>query len=400
MKTTTDPTNWKGAGYKKIHQEQAEVRMDYEVIIAGGSFAGLAVAAQLRDRRVLLVEPHAIGALQTSACGTLLAVLEATGTMDSLLQIHDYFALHLRDRTVEYALPYSFCTFDYHTFCYRLLAQGNAELLQASVLSHRGHLVYTTKGVFSTEILVDATGWRAALATNSGRQAEQHRGKSFGLETVIPIAEEGLHFYYDSPRLGPHNVGWLFPTGALSRAGFASYQGHTQLNQALRNFVQDQFGRSPDGQHGGYFPYRSQPATSGQVFRVGDAAGQCLPFSGEGIRPALYFGAAAGRLARRVLDGELRAADALHSYRQFVEQHRPAYRVLLAAQKILPGLPMAWIEALAGLAQPDPLIGAILRLYWETIDPHAFGWPAEKAGVSTVSPLRSAQSIPARIEAN
>src|SRR3990172_9378183 len=79
--------------------------MDYEVIIAGGSFAGLAVAAQLRGRRVLLVEPRTIGAVQTSACGTLLAVLEATGTMDSLLQIHDHFVLHLRHRTVDYALP-------------------------------------------------------------------------------------------------------------------------------------------------------------------------------------------------------------------------------------------------------------------------------------------------------
>ncbi len=369
--------------------------MDYEVIIAGGSFAGLAVAAQLRGRRVLLVEPHTIGAVQTSACGTLLAVLEATGTMDSLLQIHDQFVLHLRDRMVEYTLPYPFCTFDYRAFCYRLLAQSDAEILHASVLSHHGHTVYTNRGSFEAEILVDASGWRAALATNSGRQTEPHRGKSFGLGTVIPVAADGLHFYYDSPRLGPHNVGWLFPTGDFSRAGFASYRGRTQLNQGLSNFVQDQFGRSPDDRHGGYFPYRSQPVTSGQVFRVGDAAGQCLPFSGEGIRPALYFGAAAGRLVRRVLDGELRAADALRSYRQFVEQHRPAYRVLLAAQKILPGLPMTWIEALAGLAQPDPRIGAILRLYWEAIDPQAFGWPAGMTGVSTVSPLGFVQVISA-----
>lgn len=351
--------------------------MDYEVVIAGGSFAGLAVAAQLRGRSVLLVEPRAIGAVQTSACGTLLAVLEATGTMESLLQIHDHFVLHLRHRTVDYALPYPFCTFDYRMFCYRLSTQGDPEILHASVLGHRGHTVYTTRGAFEAEILVDATGWRAALATNSWRQTESHRGKSFGLETVIPIAVDGLHFYYDSPRLGPHNVGWLFPTGEFSRAGFASYRGHTQLNKSLSDFVRDQFGRSPDSRHGGYFPYRSQPATSGPVFRVGDAAGQCLPFSGEGIRPALYFGAAAGRLARRVLDGELRAADALRSYRQFVERHRPAYRVLLAAQKILPGLPIAWIEALAGLLQPDPRIGAILRLYWEAIDPQVLDWPLE-----------------------
>lgn len=60
------------------------ISMDYDVIIAGGSFGGLAAAAQLRGRHVLLIEPHTIGSVQTSGCGTLLAVLQATGTLDSL----------------------------------------------------------------------------------------------------------------------------------------------------------------------------------------------------------------------------------------------------------------------------------------------------------------------------
>lgn len=361
--------------------------MDYEVVIAGGSFAGLAVAAQLRHRHVLLVEPHDIGAVQTSACGTLLAVLEATGTMDSLLQIHDRLILHLRDRMVEYNLPYPFCTFDYRTFCSRLLAQGDAELLQASVLGHLGHLVYTTNGVYDADILVDATGWRAALATNSGRQTEPHRGMSFGLETVIPVKENGLHFYYDAPGLGPYNIGWLFPTSAFSRAGIASYLGHTQLNKNLSNFVHNKFGQSPDGRHGGYFPYHIQSAVSGQVFRVGDAAGQCLPFSGEGIRPALYFGTAAGRLARRVLEGELCMEEALLWYQRFAEQHRLAYRVLLAAQNIIPGLLMPWIETIAGLVQPEKRINAIMRAYWKAIDPARLARQSRVIGAPTSTNL-------------
>lgn len=357
--------------------------MDYEVIIAGGSFAGLAVAAQLRGKRVLLVEPRSIGAVQTSACGTLLAVLQATGTVDSLLQIHDRFVLHLSDRTVEYALPYPFCTFEYSTFCDRLLEQCDVEILHASILGHRGRLVDTSKGVFDAEILVDASGWRAVLATNSGRQSEPQRGMSFGLETAIPYVERGLHFYYDSPRMGAHNIGWLFPTGDFSRAGFASYRGHTLLNGKLSDFVQVQFGRSPDDRHGGYFPYQSQPPTTGKVFRVGDAAGQCLPFSGEGIRPALYFGATAGRLIRQVLEGEMRVEEALRRYRAFVKQHRPFYRVLLAAQKLIPGLHMPWIEALAGLIQPDRRFGTVMDLYWKTFNPETMAWVAEDSGKAT-----------------
>ncbi len=364
--------------------------MDYavvpnDVIIAGASFAGSAAAAQLRGKRVLLVEPRAIGAVQTSACGTLLAVLEATGMEDSLLQVHDCFVLHLRHRTIEYALPYPFCTFDYRTFCYRLLAQADVEILHASVLGHRGHEVYTAQGAFDAEVLIDATCWRAALETNSRQQVEPSCGKSFGLETTIPVSEQGLHFYYDSHRLGLANVGWLFPfpIGAVSRAGFASYLGHTQLNEGLSDFVRASFGHSPDGRHGGYFPYRRQPVTTGNVFRVGDTAGQCLPFTGEGIRPALYFGAAVGRLARYVIDGKMSEADALREYRRFVEPHLVTCRqALLAAQKIFPRLPMPWIEVLAGWLRPTERIDPVMCVYWDVINPAALVTPAiaEKQG--------------------
>jgi digeranylgeranylglycerophospholipid reductase len=351
--------------------------MDYDVIIAGGSFAGLAVGAQLKGKRVLLIEPHAIGSVQTSACGTLLATLEGTGTMDSLLQIHDHFVMHVGQRAVEYKLPYPFCTFDYRIFCRRLLDQCDAEVLQASVLGHEGHKVLTTRGDFQAEILIDATGWRAALATNARRQAQPHHGKSFGLETVIPIVDGSLHFYYDTKRLHPYNIGWLFPAGAASRAGFASYRGHTRLDAGLGAFVGNTFRQTTNGRHGGFFPYRRQPATTGEIFRVGDAGGQCLPFTGEGIRPALFFGAKAGYLAQRVLEHELLLHEAIRAYRKFVEGHAGTHRFLLAVQKILPGLPMYWIASLAGLLRPEARINAIFQLYWKAIDLSKIAWPIQ-----------------------
>lgn len=348
--------------------------MDYDVIIAGGSFPGLAAAVQLRGRRVLLVEPHAIGAVQTSACGTLLGVLEATGTMDSLLQTHDRFILHLQNREIEFSLPYPFCTFDYRIFCSRLLDRCDAKILHTAVLGHRGHLVFTTHGWFDAEILIDATGWRAALTTNAQGKKMAHTGKSFGLETVISVQDEGLHFYYDSGKMQPYNIGWLFPTGASSRAGFASYKGQTHLNQAFVNFLRERFGHSPNGRHGGYFPHQRRSATSGIVFRAGDAAGQCIPFSGEGIRPALYFGSMVGQLARRALDGEMRVVDALWAYRRFVTRHKTVYRLLWLAQKGIPGLPMAWIEAIAEQVQPEARINAVMHAYWKAIDPTRLVW--------------------------
>ena len=343
--------------------------MDYDVLISGGSFAGLAVAAQLRGKRVLLVDPRGIGVVRTSACGTLLAVLEATGTMDSLLQVHHRSVFHLAARTFEYSTPYPFCTFDYRAFCNKLLAQTDVEILHASVRGHRGHLVETTRGTFDAEILIDASGWRAALAGQSGRGRPPRRGLSFGLETVIPVPASGLHFYYDPGTLLPFGIGWLFPTGDSSRAGVGSYLGRTSLSETLTGFLRTRFDDSLDGRHGGYFPYLRQPTTSGPVFRVGDSAGQCLPLTGEGIRPALYFGTALGRIVRSVLAGDLREPEALRAYRRFCESHARAARILLAAQYVLPRLPLTGIEAIARLLKRPGWMDALLWAYWRAFNP-------------------------------
>lgn len=53
--------------------------MRYDVIIAGASFAGLAVTAQLWGKRVLLLDRKPIGMGQTSARGTLVCTLQALG---------------------------------------------------------------------------------------------------------------------------------------------------------------------------------------------------------------------------------------------------------------------------------------------------------------------------------
>ena len=191
------------------------------------------------------------------------------------------------------------------------------------------------------------------------------------LETIIPAAEDGLHFYYEPRHLRPFNVGWLFPTGGSSRAGLGSYLGRTQLTEMLASFTPNEFGPPPDGRRGGFFLYRRRPASTDDVFRIGDAAGQCIPLTREGIRPALYFGTMAGRLARRVLDNEISLPAALHRYRRFVEQRVKLYRYLLIVQKVLPALPISWIGDVAGRVQRPDVLDPLLRWYWKMFDPDA-----------------------------
>jgi flavin-dependent dehydrogenase len=154
------------------------------------------------------------------------------------------------------------------------------------------------------------------------------------------MSDDGLHFYYDPHHLKRRRIGWLFPIDGKSRAGIGSYRGESQLRRALEDFVRREFDGSPASWHGGFFPYRQQPPTTGPVFRVGDAAGQCFPLTGEGIRPALYYGAVVGRLARRVLAGEMSHRQAPEEYRRWVRRRAQAHRWLLAGPQVIPDLPV------------------------------------------------------------
>ena len=69
------------------------------------------------------------------------------------------------------------------------------------------------------------------------------------------------------------------------------------------------------------------------MFFVGDSAGHCLPLTAEGIRTAFYFGIAAGRELRAVLEGRQARAAALTRYGAFSASHRWKFETMYAAQQ-------------------------------------------------------------------
>jgi flavin-dependent dehydrogenase len=167
----------------------------------------------------------------------------------------------------------------------------------------------------------------------------------------------------------------------VSRFGIASYQSRTDLRAGLAEWLSTDFNLSPPDFHGGYIPYTLQASTAGRVFRVGDAAGHCLPLTGEGIRPALYFGLAAGRLARRVLDNELPLEQALSLYSGFVLEHRIYYNLLLALQNWLTRLPVHLTEAAMRLVHWPRVLKPVMRVYWRAFDPATLMPTAEEIRV-------------------
>src|SRR5258707_4972176 len=105
---------------------------DYDAIVVGASFGGLAVARQLRGE-VLLLDRNEVGTVQTSACGTPLWVPETLGVSDSVLQVHDRLVIRTPTPTVRSDLSsVPFCTFDYPSFYHGLAAQCRVRVFLAS----------------------------------------------------------------------------------------------------------------------------------------------------------------------------------------------------------------------------------------------------------------------------
>ena len=249
----------------------------------GASFAGLAVARELRAE-VLLLDRYEPGTHQTSACGTPLWVAEHLGVKESVIQVHPRAVIHTPTRTIIYdAADSPYCTFDYRRFCRGLLEQCRVRFLQTAVKGFREGGVETEDGRFEAPCVIDASGWPRALVGGTAPTAPATTRLSFGLETKAAYTGESLYFWLDPAILG-EGAAWVFPVGARSRIGVGSFAGATKLRAPLERFLED-LDAASDRFHGTYFPAELGTPTVGGVFAVGDAAGQCNPLTAEGIRP-------------------------------------------------------------------------------------------------------------------
>src|SRR6266581_170770 len=101
---------------------RTRLELDCDVLVCGASFAGLAVARELRGSgaRVLVLDRYEIGERQTSACGIPTEWLRALGLMGSHRQAFGRLVVHTPHGTTQLDLPWTFSTFDYPELC-RLL---------------------------------------------------------------------------------------------------------------------------------------------------------------------------------------------------------------------------------------------------------------------------------------
>ena len=334
----------------------ATTTADYDVIIAGASYAGLTAARHLNrcGNRVLLLDEHAIGAVRHSACAVPTRTLADVGGLSSSLQETSWGVIHTKLNAVRYRCPEPWTIFDHHAVCGALREQApDVPFLQARISKFDGNVVTTDKGVIRARYFLDATGWRAALAS-AVHPGFVDRGRvTIGMEVTVPHRTDAMHFYVNR-EIVRWGYGWIFPCGDESRVGLGAFDNPKGISELLRAFLR-RLGMPDDlrsvERTGGFLPWQQRPATLDNIWLLGDAAGHCLPLTGEGIRFAFQDGDAAGRLLDRLLAGCGDWTTASAAYAATVERHRARIGSFTHLQNFVRHVPntafapMAWLLA-------------------------------------------------------
>lgn len=337
--------------------EHSSTGFDYDVIIAGASYAGLTAARHLEAHgsRVLLIDEHAIGAVRHSACAVPTRTLADIGGLSSSLQETSWGVIHTKLNSVRYRSPEPWTVFDHRRVCEALREQApDVPVLRARVSKFDGATLTTDKGQLRARCFLDATGWRAALA-NAVQPGFVDRGRlTVGMEVTVPHRTDAMHFYVNR-EIVRWGYGWIFPCGNESRVGIGAFDNPKGLPDLLRAFL-ERLGMPSDlrkvERTGGMLPWQQRPATLGNnVWLLGDAAGHCLPLTGEGIRFAFQDGDAAGQLLSSYLSGDVSLPDASAAYAATVARHRERVGAFIRLQGFVRHVPnaafapMAWVLA-------------------------------------------------------
>ncbi|MBI4743436.1 MAG: NAD(P)/FAD-dependent oxidoreductase [Actinobacteria bacterium] len=336
--------------------------MKYDVIIAGASFAGLAVASRVKGN-ILLIDKQDVGLNETSACAAPYSLVKRIAGEEVIFQVFEKAKVHTVLDEIDFDLNNLYCTFDYKKFCESFFKKIQVEFVKAKVKTFNEGKVITDKGEFQSDCIVDATGWRAVLASSLEKNFVDRTKLSFGIETVLDFKTDEMHFYfYNNSKTIKDGYAWVFPVGKMARFGIGSYGRNPSLKKKLAKFL-DEFGLEVNSVYGGFFPHEFREPVVGKIFLAGDSAGHCLPLTGEGIRTAIYFGEVCGDIIQEIIDKKLTLEEGLSKYKNVVVSHRRYFDVLERKQSTFSSISDFWVTQLFKYTRLKPVYQYAMNKY-------------------------------------
>src|SRR5918992_2499224 len=366
--------------------ERTPLSGEYDVLVCGASFAGLAVARELAGSgaRVLVVDRYEIGERQTSACGVPTDWLRVMDLMKAHRQTFGRLVVHTPHARARLELPWTFSTFDYPQLCSLLWEQSDAAFETATVKGRAGGVVHTDRGDLEAPLIVDALGWRRVL----GRGYQPPEAPlSRGLEVHPWGAGDELEIWIDR-RYVPAGYGWSFPAGEGLRIGVGAFDPRFHVKDTTVLLAED-LQREPVRYQGNWIPHELRDATEDGIFFAGDSAGHCLPLTAEGIRTAFYFGIACGRELRAVVEGRQERDAALARYARFNDSHEWKFAWMLRAQRPVPGVAPRLLGPLIRLLGARRFVAWSFGHYLRIAPPEFALEPAAPASSPRLAPPRS-----------
>jgi hypothetical protein len=89
----------------------------------------------------------------------------------------------------------------------------------------------------------------------------------------------------------------------------------------------------------------------------------CIGLTGEGIRPALFFGEACGGIVREIMASKLTLEDGLAKYAAYVDSRRKFFQVFSSSQSILTRLPTPWIDTVMRVGNHGKILSWVFGQY-------------------------------------
>lgn len=285
----------------------SEAARDFDLVIAGGSFAGLVAArtAAMRGLKVAVLEAKPSPGHRVATTGIL--VKEAAEEIDIphalTRRVHGVRLYAPNLSAIDLRAPgYYFLTTDTAQLLTWLASE--AERAGATILyrtrftgAERQDGLFTFAGVdIRARYILGADGGRSAVARHFGL------GRNTRFLTGVEIEYEGLdtgglpllHCFLDS-QLAPGYLAWVSPGPSVTQVGLAVAHGRRPALGRFLAATEQLFGYSratPVERRSGRIPCGGlvTPWAMPGVMLTGDAAGLVSPATGGGIKLAFQFG--------------------------------------------------------------------------------------------------------------